>query len=98
MATSGDYRNYFTVGDSSYSHEINPQTGQSIMTGVASVTVLAPSCMLADAMATAIMVMGAEKGLTWVKSKPGIEALIITHDGNDFKEMSSLNFMHYVKK
>jgi len=98
MATSGDYRNYFTVGDSSYSHEINPRTGQSIITGVASVTVLAPSCMLADAMATSIMVMGAETGLTWVESKPEIEALIITHDKNDFKTMSSLNFMRYVKK
>jgi len=92
MATSGDYRNYFSVGDSSYSHEIDPRTGQSIITGVASVTVLAPSCMLADAMATAIMVMGAEDGLKWVESKPEVEALIILHDEHNFKEVRSTNF------
>lgn len=92
MATSGDYRNYFTVGDSSYSHEIDPRTGQSIITGVASVTVLAPNCMLADAMATAIMIMGAEEGIKWVESKPNIEALIILHDGHNFREIRSTNF------
>ncbi len=93
MATSGDYRNYFTVGDSSFSHEIDPRTGQSIVTGVASATILAPSCMLADAIATAIMVMGAEKGMQLVESKPDVEALIILHDGNDFKEIVSSKFV-----
>ncbi len=97
MATSGDYRNYFTVGDSSYSHEIDPRTGQSIITGIASVTILAPSCIVADAMATAIMVMGAEEGLAWVESKPGIDALIIIHDQKNFKVLESSNFSHYEK-
>jgi len=92
MATSGDYRNYFTSGDSLYSHEIDPRSGRPIQTGVASVTVLAPSCMLADAMATAIMVMGAQKGRDWVESKPGVEAMIIVHSASGFKEIMSSGF------
>ncbi len=93
MATSGDYRNYFTSGDSLYSHEIDPRNGRPVHNNMASVTILAPSCMLADAMATAIMVMGAKKGLEWVESKPGVEAFIITHDGKELKEISSRNFI-----
>lgn len=96
MATSGDYRNYFTAGDSLYSHEIDPRSGRPIQTGVASVTVLAPSCMLADAMATAIMVMGAAKGLAWVESKPGVEAMIIVHAGKSFKEKMSSGFKNFL--
>ena len=92
MATSGDYRNYFNIGDSTFSHEIDPRTGQSIVTGVASVTVLAPSCMLADALATAVMVMGVEKGLILIESKLDVEALFILHDGKDFTEIASSNF------
>ncbi len=92
MATSGDYRNYFTSGDSLYSHEIDPRNGRPVHNNMASVTVLAPSCMLADAMATAIMVMGAKKGLEWVESKPGVEVFIIIHSGKGFKEISSRNF------
>ncbi len=95
-ATSGDYRNYFMHGDSLYSHEIDPRNGRPIQNGAASVTVLAPSCMLADAMATAIMVMGKEDGLKWVESKPGIEAMIIVHDGKDFKEAVSSGFKAYL--
>ncbi len=92
MATSGDYRNYFTSGDSLYSHEIDPRNGRPVHNNMASVTILAPSCMLADAMATAIMVMGAKKGLEWVESKPGVEAFIITRNGKELKEISSRNF------
>ncbi len=96
MATSGDYRNYFTSGDSLYSHEIDPRSGRPIQTGVASVTILAPSCMLADAMATAIMVMGAQKGLEWVESKPGVEAMIIVHSAKGFKEIMSSGFKTFL--
>ena len=92
MATSGDYRNYFTSGDSAYSHEIDPRTGRPVRNMVASATVLAPSCMEADAMATALMVMGAKKGLAWVESKTGVEAFIILHDGKNFKEIGSSGF------
>ncbi len=61
MATSGDYRNYFEENGIRYSHTIDPTTGRPVTHGLASVTVLHESCMRADAMATAFMVMGPEK-------------------------------------
>lgn len=96
MATSGDYRNYFRYADSIYTHEIDPRTGRPIQNSVASVTVIAPSCMIADAMATAIMVMGAEAGMKWIEAKKGIETLIILHDGKNFKEMQSSGLKNYL--
>mgnify|MGYP005836509309 CR=1 FL=1 len=98
LATSGDYRNYFVSDDQTYSHTIDPLTGRPIVNGVASATVIAPNCMLADAMATAIMVMGAEKGLAWVESKEGVEALIILRRGERFEELFSSGFKNYLVK
>ncbi len=62
VATSGDYRNYFEKDDRRYSHEINPKTGQPVQHRLASVTVLDSSCMRADALATALMVLGPQEG------------------------------------
>lgn len=58
VATSGDYRHFVTVGTTRLSHTIDPLRGAPLVTSPASVTVLSRSCMLADAMATALMVMG----------------------------------------
>ncbi|MEM9411406.1 MAG: FAD:protein FMN transferase [Planctomycetota bacterium] len=63
MATSGDYRNFRMVDGERLSHTIDPKTCRPIKNPPASVSVVAPDCMTADAMATAIMVMGIEKGL-----------------------------------
>ena len=96
VATSGDYRNYFIAGDSLYSHTIDPVTCRPIINGVASVTVIAPNCALADAMATAIMVMGEEKGLQWVESKPGVETMIIVRETDGFRVTNSSGFRNFV--
>lgn len=61
MATSGDYRNFFEEDGTRYSHTIDPRTGRPISHGLASVTVLHPSAMLADAWATALLVLGLEQ-------------------------------------
>ena len=63
LATSGDYRNYFDYGGRRYSHEIDPATGQPLQHALASVSVLHASCMWADAYATALLVMGPQRGL-----------------------------------
>ncbi|HEX7741189.1 MAG TPA: FAD:protein FMN transferase, partial [Sphingobium sp.] len=63
VATSGDYRRFRHEGDRLLSHSINPATGSPIANAVASVTVLHESTMLADAWATAITVMGPERGM-----------------------------------
>ncbi|MBQ0719444.1 MAG: FAD:protein FMN transferase [Gammaproteobacteria bacterium] len=63
VATSGDYRNYFEREGVRYSHTIDPRTGKPISHNLASVTVLADTAAVADALATAFMVMGADKTL-----------------------------------
>lgn len=62
MATSGDYHNYFETDGVRYSHTIDPTTGRPITHNLASVSVVHEFCMTADALATAIDVLGAEKG------------------------------------
>lgn len=87
MATSGDYRRFRTREDGTrYSHIINPKTGRPAETDIAAVSVLADSCMNADAVATALFVMGSEKALQWLESRPELQALFILHNpnGGDF--------------
>jgi thiamine biosynthesis lipoprotein len=62
VATSGDYRNFFEHEGKRYSHTINPLTGYPTTHNLASVTVVHPSAMLADAWATAILAAGPEQG------------------------------------
>jgi thiamine biosynthesis lipoprotein len=58
MATSGDYRNYYEVEGERVSHTIDPRSGYPITHSVASVTVVGPLCVRADAYATALLVLG----------------------------------------
>lgn len=96
VATSGDYRNYFIYHDSLYTHAIDPVTCRPIVNGVASVSVIAPSCALADAMATAIMVMGEARGLEWVESKANVETMIIVRQHGRFRISMSSGFNAYI--
>jgi thiamine biosynthesis lipoprotein len=89
LATSGDYRNYFISKGKIYSHTIDPRTGYPIEDGIASASVTAPTCMLADALATALMVMG-EDGLKIIEELDSVEALIVKRiSENNFKSMKS---------
>lgn len=62
MATSGDYRIYFERDGRRYSHEIDPVTGAPVTHRLASVSVIADDCGYADAMATALFVLGPDRG------------------------------------
>jgi len=77
MATSGNYRRFFRIGDKTYSHIIDPRTGYPCQNGVVSATVIAPSCTLADGLATALMVMEPEQGLEMVAKIDGVEAFVV---------------------
>ena len=77
MATSGDYRNFIERDGVMYSHIIDPRTGYPVQNNVASVTIIAPDCTMADGLATAIVVMGVEKGKSLLETLPGVEGLII---------------------
>ena len=74
LATSGDYRHFAEVDGHTVSHTMDPRTGQPLDNGVAAVTVRAPTCMDADAWATALMVLGPERGLP-LAGRLGVEAL-----------------------
>jgi len=68
-ATSGDYRRVFDHDGARYAHSLDPRTGWPVKNGVASVTVLHPSCMLADAWATALTVLGAPAGMALAEAQ-----------------------------
>lgn len=77
LATSGDYRNFREVDGRIWTHVIDPRTGRPVENGVTSVSVLADSTVFADGLATALMVMGPEKGLPLVNRLKGVECLLI---------------------
>jgi len=62
VATSGDYRNYFENDGRRYSHTIDARTGQPVSHDLAAVTVVSESAAFADAMATALLVLGPQSG------------------------------------
>ena len=93
MATSGDYRNFRVRPDGTrYSHIIDPAAGMPAETDVASVSVLADSCMDADAVATALFVMGSEEGFQWLKNHPEFDALFILHSSQTFTTRATDGF------
>jgi thiamine biosynthesis lipoprotein len=69
IATSGDYRQYFTQNRRRVSHTLDPRTGWPIAHDVASVTVLAPTCMAADALSTVLTVLGPVAGLAFAERR-----------------------------
>ncbi len=83
LATSGNYRNFYTAGDIKYAHTINPKTALPEISTLLSVSIIADNCMLADAYATACMVMGLEKSQTLISKMEGIEACWIHDEDQD---------------
>jgi thiamine biosynthesis lipoprotein len=77
FATSGDYRNFFEIDGVRYSHIIDPHSGYPVSNGIAGVSIIANNCTLADGLATAIMVMGVEKGISLVNRLDNVEGLIV---------------------
>ena len=97
VATSGDYRNFFTIKSKRYSHVLDPRTGYPVAGDVVGASVVAGSCALADGLATALMVMGPEKGLKGINHLENVECLIITADKNKkLKNHFSKNFKDLV--
>ena len=96
VATSGNYRQYQTIQGEKYSHIIDPRSGQPAQK-VPSVTVIAPLTIDADALATALSVLGPEKGLALIESLPNTEALIITGTREHPQLHRSRGFSQYEK-
>ncbi|MFV2071296.1 MAG: FAD:protein FMN transferase [Thermoanaerobaculales bacterium] len=82
MATSGDYRNFRELDGDRVSHTIDPRTGHPVTHELASVSVISQSCMRADALATALDVLGPDEG--WALAEEAELAalfLVRTSDG-----------------
>jgi thiamine biosynthesis lipoprotein len=91
IATSGDYRNYLEKGGRRYSHTVDPRTGRPIAHGLASVSVIAVSAMRADALATAIMVMGPEDGYR-LAERESLAVQLIIRSADDFRVLETRRF------
>jgi thiamine biosynthesis lipoprotein len=90
-STSGDAEQFLEVDGVRYSHVYDPRTGEALK-GRRSVTVVAPEGMDADALATAVSVLGPEKGLALVESVPDAAALIVEEEGGRLRTVSSARF------
>ena len=93
IATSGNYRNFYTFNDKRFSHIIDPRTGYPVETNIASVTVLGTNCMDADALATALSVLNFNEGKALIESLDGFEALWIIKEENDVLRSQSTSGM-----
>ena len=91
IATSGDLEQYLKINDVIYSHLINPHTGVG-MIGKSQVTVIAPSGLVADSLASSMIVMGIEKSEKLIRSKKQISAYFLNQNGEKihFHKLSSL--------
>jgi len=85
VATSGNYENYFDA-EKIYHHITNPKTGLSPVLN-SSASIITPTAMEADALATALMVMSPDYGIRFINSLPECESLVITRD-NKMKKSS----------
>ncbi|WP_420909417.1 FAD:protein FMN transferase [Achromobacter insolitus] len=91
IATSGDYRRHAGNGDERYAHTIDPRTGLPVRNNLASVTVLHPGCMQADALATALTVLGEEEGLAYAR-RHELAALFILRERDAWRVVATPAF------
>ena len=85
IATSGDYRNFHRGPDGRHiSHILDPRTNRPVTHNLASATIIAPTCMEADGIATAIMVMGPKQGKKWIQATPHITGLLVIKEDGQF--------------
>ena len=91
IGTSGDYRNFREHDGATISHSIDPRTGRPVVNAVTSVSVAAPSCMIADAWATALLVLGETAGPELAEAL-GLSALFMVRDPGGTREIATGQF------
>ncbi|WP_440589895.1 FAD:protein FMN transferase [Pseudoalteromonas pernae] len=95
IATSGDYRIFYEMDGEVYTHLIDPQTGMPIKHDLVSVTVLHPSAMTADGLATALTVMGTERAKAYAEAN-NLPVYLISKTADGLKTYSSPAFAPYL--
>lgn len=99
IATSGNYRNFYYKDGRKFAHTICPYTGYPIQHNMLSATVSAPSCAIADAYATAFMVMGLEESKKVLSKTKGIDAFFIfTDEGGYYRTWCSEGLAKFIDK
>ncbi len=89
MATSGDYRNYFESGGKRYSHTIDSRTGRPVSHRGAAVTVVSESTALADALATALLVLGPDEGFSFAENERIAAYFLLRNESGVEEKMTS---------
>ena len=97
MATSGNYRNFYYDGDARRSHTIDPRSGWPVQHSVLSATVVSSSCMRADALATACMVLGADDALGMIERAEDAACYLIVARNDSLVVISSPNWEKMIK-
>lgn len=96
IATSGSYRKFYLKDGLRYSHTVDPKTGYPVTHNLLSATVLADDCAVADAWATAFMVMGIEKTKKILESHTELEVFLIYDENGDMKTFASDGFKELI--
>ena len=89
VVTSGDYEKYVTFNGELYSHIIDPRTGYP-STGILSATIFTSNAELADALATAVFVMGVDVGLSFINQLKGVGCILVDK-GNNILTTKNIN-------
>jgi thiamine biosynthesis lipoprotein len=95
VATSGDYRNFFVVDGTRYAHIVDPRSGYPVAQELLSVTVIDDSCMLADAWATALLVLGRDAALALAQARD-LAVYLVTRAGDEIQVDYSDAFIPYL--
>lgn len=98
MATSGNYRNYYYADGERRSHTIDPRTGYPVQHSVLSATVVSSSCMRADALATACMVLGADKAIEMIERAQDAACYLIVAQNDSLVVLQSQKWNDFVQK
>lgn len=91
IATSGDYRRYFEQDGRRYAHTIDPRTGYPAAHALASVTVIHRDCMMADALSTALTVLGPQAGMDFAR-RHALAARFLVRTPAGFDELTTPAF------
>lgn len=91
VSTSGSTEQHLDAGGVRYSHIIDPQSGLGITRDI-TVSVIAPKGIEADSLATAVSVLGAERGLSFIEQQPGASAVILVNESSRPKLLESARF------
>jgi len=96
VATSGDYRNFFEIDGQRFSHSIDPRRGYPVAHDLVSVTVVHPSCMIADGWATALVVLGYDEAMAVARER-GLAVYFIRRQGDEFSDSHTPEFAPFLE-